>query len=160
METEIKLTVLSSTALPPGCEDTQFDVFPLSDMNANLNDNSVFFQLEPVQDSESRTQGNGDGFSYCKERNYQIVNAAQYEPFLTLDETNQLVLDASQESEIGQYEVEIMIFFERDPLVNSVQTLMVTVNPCKVTLYAVSKTLADVDYEVGTGPLTTPNYEF
>ena len=95
VETEITLTVVSSTALPPGCENTQFDVFPLSDMNANLNDDSVYFQLQSVQDSESRTQGNGDGLSYCKEKKYQIVNAAQYEPFLTLDETNQLVLDAS-----------------------------------------------------------------
>ena len=53
-----------------------------------------------------------------------------------------------------------MVFFERDPLVNSVQTMTVTVNPCKVSLYAVSKTLADVDYEVGSGPLTTEKYEF
>ena len=53
-----------------------------------------------------------------------------------------------------------MIYFERDPLVNSVQTMTVTVNPCKVSLYAVSQTLADVDYEVGSGPLTTEKYEF
>jgi len=43
VETEITLTVLSNTALPPGCEDAQFDVFSLSDMNANLNDDSVSF---------------------------------------------------------------------------------------------------------------------
>ena len=40
------------------------------------------------------------------------------------------------------------------------ETMTVTVDPCKVTQLSVVKKLEKVDYEVGTGALTTEDYEF
>lgn len=71
-----------------------------------------------------------------------------------------MILDSSDEADIGLYTVQIKISLVLDPSIERVQTMTVIVDPCKVLLYVAQKKLTFVNYQVGQGPLTTDTYRF
>ena len=91
------------------------------------------FQLDEAADSASKANGNGDGFSYCYERGFRLVNPSAVSNFFTLDtNSNMLTLVSNSNDDIGQYTVEVEIYLKRNTSIKNVQTMTITVNPCRL----------------------------
>ena len=63
----------------------------------------------------SRSQGNGDGYSYCGDRAFKLANPSSVQNFLNLDSSNLLTLAPSSENDVATYQVEIMIYLVNNP---------------------------------------------
>lgn len=80
--------------------------------------------------------------------------------FLTFDdEIELLTLKSTNDADIGQYEVQIMIFLENSPnasvTISKTQTMKVTVNPCQVISYTLVSPINTIEYTIGSGSYTS-----
>ena len=77
-----------------------------------------------------------DGFSFCGARSYELVDAASYASFLTLDDDNDTVaLLSSLVSDEGLYTVKIRARLESmaisNPEIFKEATMQITIQPCQ-----------------------------
>ena len=62
-----------------------------------------------------------------------MVNPSAVSNFLTLDtNSNILTLVSNSKDDIGQYTVEVEIYLKRNQSIKNVQTMTITVNPCRL----------------------------
>ena len=62
---------------------------------------------------------------------FEIVNEEAYADFLALDpETNKLILESSDRSNVGQHSVQVKAYLVEHPNVELPIAITVTVNPC------------------------------
>ena len=128
----VQIKVKKASNLPDGCVDTFFDDLPLQNLTLSVYGPQVTFQLLPATDSVSKTQGNSDGTTYCGERSYRLVDPDQVDTFMSLDSSDLLILESFDTGEIGQYVVEVEVFFVEEPTLTKTQSFTVTINPCQV----------------------------
>ena len=62
-----------------------------------------------------------------------MVNPSAVSNFFTLDtNSNMLTLVSNSNDDIGQYTVEVEIYLKRNTSIKNVQTMTITVNPCRL----------------------------
>jgi hypothetical protein len=92
--TETELSQLESSTsinaqIKASCEYTEFDDFQLEDLSVVLfhpEQSSATLTLPAIKDLTSKTEGNQDGYSYCGDRVFDLVDETSHTNFLSLNQ--------------------------------------------------------------------------
>ena len=91
MQADISFTVFVSS----DCSQSVMSDFTIDPVSTSINADPLSISLPVVTDSQSSDLGNQDGVSFCGERAFEILNAQDYETFLTYDSsTKSITIDS------------------------------------------------------------------
>ena len=109
-------------------------------------------------DSESKDRGDKSGVTFCGNRLYSIKGEPAY---VSVEQTSrEILLSTSDDSDVGQHIVKLIIKLEDFPDVTRTVQFQVTVNPCEISSYTVDVTPAQYIYITNEPEATTFEYTF
>ena len=100
------------------CVDTILDTLTIEDMQMSVLTDPIIQSFDPVQDSESKVNGNKSGLGYCGPRKYSIMTKQmeiiQFDP-----DKRQIIVNATDNLQIGIYQVILRAELEFDDRIYS-----------------------------------------
>lgn len=140
------------------CTRTFFDQLVLGEMTTKALGTADVQTFDDVFDTESLKRGDRSGLTFCGPRVYSVVDQPSY---IQLDNTlRQITLETTDQSLVGQSEIEILIMLQDYPDVTKKATLKLTINPCEITEYTGIVDPTSFSYTVNDPAITSFVYTF
>jgi len=115
---EIKTQVSFFIVVKNDCKFTVLKPSSAMSLQANAQPDPLVFELSTPQDSVSFEKGNGDGFTFCGERVFTLVQAELF-PWISINK-NKLVVDTSASQSIKEFKLEVSVTLKSFPAVTPV----------------------------------------